>query len=248
VRLSLRDRLGLLVQREVGRWLGPLWIPAATLYLRRRMGWRILDGAAARREFRRLRSSSDAPLLLCANHLTMVDSFLIALALGSPWWYVAHFGSLPWNTPERTNFAQTFAMRAATYVMKCIPVERGGDRREIGRTLERVAFVLSRGEVALIFPEGGRSRSGRVDAEASTYGVGRIVKALPGCRVLCVYLRGETQTGYSDAPARGERFRVRFSSLEPKTEHAGLRGSLEITRQILARLAALETEWFDARQ
>ena len=75
-----------------------------------------------------------------------------------------------------------------------------------------------------------------------------MVKSLPGCRVLCVYLRGEGQADYSDAPARGERFRVLFASLEPKTEHAGMRGSLAITRQILARLAALETEWFDARQ
>jgi hypothetical protein len=74
------------------------------------------------------------------------------------------------------------------------------------------------------------------------------VKGLPGCRVLCVYLRGEGQSGYTDAPARGERFRVRFASLEPKTEHAGMRGSLAITRQVLARLKALETEWFDARQ
>ena len=78
--------------------------------------------------------------------------------------------------------------------------------------------------------------------------MGRVVKTLPGCRVLCVYLRGEGQTGYSDAPARGERFRPLFASLEPKTEHAGMRGSLAITRQILTRLAALETEWFDARK
>jgi hypothetical protein len=74
------------------------------------------------------------------------------------------------------------------------------------------------------------------------------VKALPGCRVLCVYLRGEGQTGYSDAPARGERFRVRFASLEPKTEQGGMRGSIAITKQVLARLGALEKDWFDARQ
>ena len=114
--------------------------------------------------------------------------------------------------------------------MKCIPVERGGDRREVGRVLERFSCLLSRGDVGLIFPEGGRSRSGRVDVDASTYGVGRVVKALPGCRVLCVYLRGEGQTTYTDAPARGERFRVRFASLEPKTEHGGMRGSLAITQ------------------
>jgi len=248
VQVAFRDRLALLVQREVGRLLGPVWIPAAVAVLRWRHGWQIVGSGAARREFARLRRESQAPLLVCANHLTMVDSFLIAIALGSPWWYVAHFSALPWNTPERDNFSRTWWLRIATYVMKCIPVERGGDRREIGRTLERFIYMLGRGDVGLIFPEGGRSRSGRIDPEASTYGVGRVVKSLPGCRVLCVYLRGEGQAAYSDAPARGERFRVLFASLEPKTEQGGMRGSLAITRQILARLAALETEWFDARQ
>jgi 1-acyl-sn-glycerol-3-phosphate acyltransferase len=247
VRLAFRDRLALLVQREVGRVLGPLWIPLAVSVMRWRHGWRIVEGGASRREFARLRRESPAPLLVCANHLTMIDSFLIALALGSPWWYVTHFGSLPWNTPERENFSHTWWLRVATWLMKCIPVSRGGDRREVGRTLDRLAWVMSQGDVGLVFPEGGRSRTGRVDVTASTYGVGRIVKALPGCRVLCVYLRGDGQSSWSDAPARGERFRVRLASLEPKSEHAGLRGSLEITRQILARLAALEAEMLGAR-
>ncbi len=246
--LSFTDRLALLVQREMGRLLGPIWVPAGGAVLRWVYGWRIVDASAARREFRRLRRESDAPLLVCGNHLTMVDSFLIAVALASPWWYVAHFAALPWNMPERDNFSRTWWLRIATYVMKCIPVERGGDRREIGRTVERFSHMLSRGDVGMIFPEGGRSRSGRIDLEASTYGVGRVVKSLPGCRVLCVYLRGEGQTSFSDAPARGERFRVLFASVEPKTEHGGMRGSVAISRQILARLAALETEWFDARQ
>ena len=248
MQVAFRDRLALLVQREVGRLLGPVWIPAAVAIMRWRHGWQVVGASATRREFARLRRESQVPLLVCANHLTMVDSFLIAIALGSPWWYVAHFSALPWNTPERDNFSRTWWLRIATYVMKCIPVERGGDRREIGRTLERFVYMLGRGDVGLIFPEGGRSRSGRIDPEARTYGVGRVVKSLPGCRVLCVYLRGEGQAAYSDAPARGERFRVLFASLEPKTEQGGMRGSLAITRQILARLAALETEWFDARQ
>jgi 1-acyl-sn-glycerol-3-phosphate acyltransferase len=248
VPLSFRDRFALLVQREVGRLLGPLWIPAGAAILRWRYGWRILDAGRSRREFARLRRESAAPLLVCANHLTMVDSFIIAMALGSPWWYVTHFGALPWNTPERDNFSRTWWLRLAIWVMKCIPVERGGDRREVGRTLDRFGYVISRGDVGMIFPEGGRSRSGRIDPEARTYGVGRVVKSLPGCRVLCVYLRGEGQASFSDAPARGERFRVLCAALEPKTEHAGMRGSLAITQQILARLAALEAEWFDARK
>lgn len=246
--LPFRDRLSLLVQRETGRLLGPLWLPLVAAVVRFAYGWRIDGTSAARREFARLRRESRSPLLVCANHLTMVDSFLIGVALGSPAWFALHYGSVPWNTPDRENFARTWWMRILVYVMKCIPVERGGDRQAVGRTLARFGWLLSRGEVGLMFPEGGRSRTGRVDVAATTYGVGRVVKSLPGCQVLCVYLRGERQESWSTLPARGERFRVRVQSIEPKTDRGGMRGSLDISRQILARLAEMERSHFDGRQ
>jgi 1-acyl-sn-glycerol-3-phosphate acyltransferase len=211
-------------------------------------GWRIEGMRETRLEYQRLRCESRSPLLVCANHLTMLDSFLVAAALGSPAWFVLHYASLPWNTPEREHFANTWWKRALVFLVKCIPVERGGDRREVGRTLPHVTYLLARREVALIFPEGGRSRTGRVDRGALTYGVGRIVKSLPGCSVLCVYLRGDHQQSYSARPVRGERFRVAVESFEPKTERAGLTGSVEITRQILARLAEMERRYLDGRQ
>ncbi len=246
--LKRRDRVSLAVQREVGRLLAPLWVPACVAIMRFGFGWRIEGAAETRREFHRLRREAEGPLLVCANHLTMVDSFLIASALGSPGWFVRHYASLPWNTPERENFTRRGWMRALVYLMKCVPVQRGGDPREVARALARLAHLLSRGEVVLIFPEGDRSRTRRVDASTPAYGVGRIVKSLPGCRVLCVYLRGERQERHSDLPVRGERFRVSALAFEPKTDLRGLRGSLDITRQILARLADMERRHFDGRQ
>jgi 1-acyl-sn-glycerol-3-phosphate acyltransferase len=246
--LARRDRLRLLAQREVGRILAPLWVPITASVMRLGFGWRVASLSDTRRAYRRLRRESSSPLLVCANHLTLADSFLIGVALGSPGWYLLHFASLPWNTPERENFARTWWMRALVYVMKCVPVERGGDRREVGQTLARITWLLSRGETALVFPEAGRSRTGRVDTAAASYGVGRIVKSLPGCRVLCVYLRGDAQRTWSDLPARGDRFRVTLAPMEPKTERRGMRGSVEIGRQILAGLAELERRHFDGRQ
>ena len=236
------------MQREVGRLLAPLWISACVAIMRFGFGWRIEGSTATRRELQRLRRDAGGPLMVCANHLTLVDSFLIASALGSPGWFVRHYASLPWNTPERENFTRRWWMRALVYLMKCVPVQRGGNRREVALALARVTHLLARGEVVLIFPEGGRGRSGRVDIAAPTYGVGRIVKSLPGCRVLCVYLRGEQQQGHSDLPVRGERFRVSAQAFEPKTDLGGLRGSLDVTRQILARLADMERRHFDGRQ
>lgn len=216
-----------------------MWVPLTVALMRFGFGWRIEGASEARAIYRELRRHP-APVLVCANHLTLIDSAVIAWALGSPWWYLRHFSALPWNVPERTNFAASASSRVLLFLMKCVPITRGSDRRQIARVFERLAELLADGEAVLLFPEGGRSRTGRVDPERLAYGVGRLVSALPGCRVLCVYLRGDSQRTFGDLPARGERFRVRVEVLEPTSEHGGLRGSVEISRQVLERLAALE--------
>lgn len=210
-------------------------------------GWRVEGLDEVRRTYSRLRLESKAPLLICANHLTMFDSFVIGYALASPGFYLRDFGAVPWNTPAHENFAATWWKRTLVYLMKCVPVKRGGDRKAIGEVLGKIVYLMGLGEVALVFPEGGRSRTGRVDTEAVTYGVGRIVRAQPGCRVLCVYLRGEGQDSWSTRPSRGERFHVHMECFEPKTDQRGMRGTLDINRQVLGRLAALEQGHFEAR-
>jgi hypothetical protein len=249
IRLPARDRVGLLLQLALSRILSPLWIPLTSALMRFGMGWRIepAERAAARREYRRLRTESSAPILICANHLTMFDSFVIGWALGYDLDYLRDFGALPWNTPERVHFASNWWKRMLAYLYKCVPVTRGSDRTEVAKVLEKVRFLLARGQVALVFPEGGRSRSGRVEVESAAYGVGRIVNALPGCRVLCVYLRGEGQETYTDVPRRGERFHVEAAALEPKSDRGGLRGSVDVARQITTRLAEMERRYFDGR-
>jgi hypothetical protein len=244
--LPPRARLELAIQRAVSFALSPLTTVAGALLLRCWLRLRFEGIAELRRAFRRFRSTSDAPLLVCGNHLTMIDSALIAYALGSPAWYLLHFASLPWNVPDRNTFAARPWQRALTYVYKCLPIERGGSRAQVAEALARFTHLLRRGEVGLIFPEGGRSRSGRVETENAAYGVGRIVRAVPSCRVLCVYLRGDAQHEYSGLPARGDRIRARIAWLEPKSDLRGLRGSLEVSRQILVRLSELEREHFDA--
>ncbi len=245
VRLS-RSRFRLLLQREIGRWLGPIWIPIVALLLV--LSYRMEGLETVRREYRRIRRETRGPLLLCANHLTLIDSAIVAWALGSPWWYVTHYSALPWNLPEQRNFGATWLSRSLSYLMKCLPIVRGGDRRDVARVLDDFVYFLSRGETGLVFPEGGRSRSGRVEIDSAAHGVGRVVSALPGCRVLCVYLRGDHQETYTDMPARRERFHVELSCLEPRTKARGLRGSLDIARQITARLAEMEQRYFDARK
>lgn len=239
---------GLGLQLWVGRLTAPLWIPLATAVMRLRYGWRIEGAGELRAAYRRICSEARGPILVCANHLTMADSFVVAWALGSPLFYLRHPSRLPWNTPERTNFATTWWSRLAIYLMKCVPIERGADRAAVAGTLERLVALLRRGESVLIFPEGGRSRSGRVELESAAWGVGRVARAVPGCRVVCVYLRGERQETWADLPVRGERFRGAVSELEPKSERGGVRGSLQVAQQIVARLREMEERHFARRR
>jgi len=245
---SKRERLGLQLQLAISRLLSPIWVPALAAVMGGPLGWRIEGRAELRRRYAELRRSRSGPLLLCANHLTMLDSFVIGWALGSPAFYLRDFGALPWNTPERQNFASTWWKRGLAYLLKCVPLERGADRVQVARVLDKVVHLLRRGQTVLIFPEGGRSRSGRVELESAAYGVGRIVRALPGCQVLCVYLRGAGQQSWSDAPRRKERFRGRIRAIEPKSDQRGLRGSVEVARQIVATLVEMEREHFHDRQ
>jgi hypothetical protein len=65
--------------------------------------------------------------------------------------------------------------------------------------------------------------------------------------VLCVYLRGERQFRFSDLPARGQRFRVELALLEPKSDLRGLRRSMDLSRQIVTKLAEMEQRWLDGQ-
>jgi 1-acyl-sn-glycerol-3-phosphate acyltransferase len=228
--------------------LSPLALPLVALVLRYGFGYRIEGLAELRADYRRVSLGNDSPTIVCANHLTLIDSFIIAWALGSPWWYLRQFRTLPWNVPEQSIFAATPLLRSVIYIMKCLPIQRGGERRGVAVVLSKLAYLVSKGETALIFPEAGRSRTGRVDVESPATGVGRIFKSMPDCRVICVYLRAENQESYSNVPRRGGRFRGSLEVIEPKTDHMGIRGSRDIAHQILARLADMERSYFDARK
>jgi hypothetical protein len=245
--LELPARIHLIVQREISRLLSPVTLGLIWIVLRFVQRYRFERLAEIRREYRAIRARSDAPLLVCANHLTMVDSFLITCALGNPLWFSLNFSALPWNVPDRVNFAAKSWQRALIYILKSIPIQRGGRRSEATAVLNRLAYLLRKKQSALIFPEGGRSRSGRITVENAATGVGRVIRSVPDCRVLCVYLRGEQQSTWSLAPERGDRFYTALSEIEPKTDHSGLRGSRDLVQQVVRNLAEMESEYFDGR-
>ena len=247
-KLSLRQwrclQLQWLCARSLGRWL--LW-PLAVAWMRVVRGYRIRDLGAARRRFRELRLQSPGPLLVCPNHLTWIDSLLVQWALVPPW--VGWGGSrlLAWNIPEKSNFAQTLPLRVICYVGKCLPIERGGDRGAQKIVLGKVRHLMEHREMVLVFPEGTRSRSGHIDPDEISYGVGGMVDEVPGCKVLCVYLRGDGQQQMSVLPQRGERFGVELQLLEPSSEAHGRRRHRDLARQVARELCAMEQRYLASR-
>jgi hypothetical protein len=149
--------------------------------------------------------------------------------------------------PLRSRVERSGLWRALAYVTKCVSVPRGGDRREVAEVLEQLAYLLRAGEAVLVFPEGGRSRSGRVDTAATADGVGRLVKDVEGCRVLCVYLRGDAQRTWSNVPVAGDTFTIATRLVEPRTKLHGPRASRDLATQIVRHLAEMEGEYFAAR-
>lgn len=242
--LSTRERVGLRVQEAVAQGLILLSYYALAAWMRSR-GYRIPRLRHTRRAFGALMGPERGPWLICANHLTLIDSLVIQWAMAPGWRLFLRRDRFAWNLPDRHNISRTWWLRLLGYVGKCVPVLREGPPEEARRTLDKVAFLLSRGQAVVVFPEGGRSRIGRVDPDRVMYGVGRMLQDVPAARVLCVYARGAGQAGYTDYPRPGEQFFIRAARLEPATELAGMRGARDLARQIVAKLTAMEAEYFE---
>jgi 1-acyl-sn-glycerol-3-phosphate acyltransferase len=187
--------------------------------------------------------------LICSNHLTMIDSFILGYSLFSLWEHITGYKKLPWNLPEWNNYKNNIFLAILCYLSKCIPINRGGSREKMKKSLDKCIYLLRRGDNIMIFPEGGRSRTGRVKKEDFSYGVGRFVKNVENCKVLCMYLRGDKQDSYSVIPAWGEKFSVQMEVFTPEPiEGSDLRVQREYAKQIIDRLAQMEEKYFALRR
>lgn len=246
--MSERDKLWLGVQNTLSLLAAIFFIPACCLVIRL-MGYRFRDLRAFRRQCREHFGRHDGGWLICANHLTLIDSAFIAFAM-LPWWeYLLHYRWFPWNLPERRNFNRNPFDTAVCYLMKCIPITRGGDREEVKRTLEKCDHLLATGHSILVFPEGGRSRTGRIDVENFSYGVGRFVKNLDRMKILCIYFRGDGQATWSSIPKPGDTFSMAVEVFEPeRLEYNGLKAQRDYAGQIIRQLSRMEERYFESRE
>ncbi len=244
--LKLRDRLSLRVQALLGWAAFGIVGPASVFTMRVARANRIEGVEEARRVYRQALASGK-PTLICANHLTMVDSAYLHSALAPLHEYARHFRRFSWNVPATEHFTKNPFLRAVVYLGKCVPIDRSSAPEERKAVLERLTYLVSRGQIVTLFPEGARSRTGRVDVENVTYGVGQILMDLEGGQVLCAYLRGDRQEKHSTVPAFADTLTLRVELIEPKTNHTGLRGARELSRQVILKLKAMEDDLIGER-
>ncbi|MBW2599037.1 MAG: 1-acyl-sn-glycerol-3-phosphate acyltransferase [Deltaproteobacteria bacterium] len=220
--------------------IGPLIFLAIKL-----MRYRVRNLSKTRKEVRALLAKHRGPWMICPNHLTMIDSVVLAYAMAPLYRYMLNYRILPWNLPESANFQSNIFLAVICYLAKCIPISRGGDRRKMKSTLDKCIYLLGKKESLLIFPEGGRSRTGRVDTENFSYGVGRLIANATDCRVMCVYLRGDGQKTYSSIPEFGEHFTMKIETFSPDMKNRGLKAQRSCARQIVDHLSRMEKGYFD---
>jgi 1-acyl-sn-glycerol-3-phosphate acyltransferase len=105
--------------------------------------WRIhLRGAASVPEM--------GPAILCPNHTSVIDSFLLPTVLPRRITYVG-----------KAEYMDDWKTKYLFPAMGMIPIDRsGGDASQ--RALDAAAGVLDRGELFGIYPEGTRSRDGKL--------------------------------------------------------------------------------------
>ncbi|OUR97903.1 hypothetical protein A9Q84_06820 [Halobacteriovorax marinus] len=198
-----------------------------------------------RKQYKDLLKEAKGPVLVCTNHLTLIDSIIQGVILSSIPNYLLHFRRLPWNLPEKKNFYHKLHWRMVCYLGKCIPVTRKASPKQAKESTDKMLYILNRGDLISIFPEGKRSRTGIVDDEDFSYGTGQLLKSLPNTKVLCIYMRGIKNGGFANFPSKGERFHLSMKMTTPTSELKGLRKVRDLSIQVISEIKKMEEEYFE---
>ncbi len=211
-------------------------------------GYRLENMREIREQFQKIwqeKQRTNTPLVICANHLTFIDSALMIWALASNFWYLFNYKAFMWNLPAGDFFKKKLHYHLTLYLTKCIFLDRKGTPAHKNAILNMCRYLLEKGNIVLIFPEGQRSRTGIFDNERLHFGVGKIITSLENAQVLCVYLRGDKQEGFSNYPPKNSSFNVKMKVIKPDAgELSKKRASIEVVKQIGAAIKNLENEYF----
>jgi monolysocardiolipin acyltransferase len=128
--------------------------------------------------------SGPRPLVFVSNHVTLLDDGFIGVLVFPPR-ALFEYGFIPHHVPEERNFFKGPLLSWFLRRMKCIPIRRG--EGVFQPAVDQVIAVLRAGGVVHIFPEGTRTRTGKLMAGKA--GVGRVLYET-GATVVPCYHRG----------------------------------------------------------
>jgi 1-acyl-sn-glycerol-3-phosphate acyltransferase len=94
--------------------------------------------------------SRAGPAIIAANHISFFDSIVLAAAVRRRIGFVG-----------KAEYLDSWKTRRLLPALGMIPMERGG-RRQAFRALDAAAKVIESGDLFAIYPEGSRSRDGKL--------------------------------------------------------------------------------------
>ena len=176
----------------------------------------------------------DGLLIVASNHLSFIDSIVIPLAVPRKVVFLAKAeyweGRSPAAWPRRLFFA----------AFEAVPVQRA-QAEDAQASLDLARGVIERGDAFGIYPEGTRSRDGRLYRGRT--GVGWLAMAT-GAAVLPVGVIGtdRVQPVGATVPRPGRRITIRFGEPVLPSSYEKLapgRARRELTDEVMERIAAL---------
>lgn len=211
--------------------------------------YEVEDWAATRAEYERIVEDAERdarPILFCANHLTFIDSIIIFWIFNPVWRYVLKYDRIFWNVPAGDVFAKIWYLHWLFRLNKCVFIYRDESAAHKTKVMQQLRSILEAGSSLLLFPEGRRSRSGRVETAKLTTGAARLALSYPEAKLVCVYSRADRQAAFSNYPPRRSRFSLQLEEIEvaPFLALPEREGQIALTQAIGARLAHMEERHF----
>src|SRR3989338_1424066 len=102
--LTVTDKLALELQRVISYCLFVFFGPVMMVLFHFKFKYKIQDLKKIRIEYKNYLKTLSGPMIICSNHLTLIDSIIQSVALGSIPGHLLRYFGLPWNLPEKTNF------------------------------------------------------------------------------------------------------------------------------------------------
>lgn len=199
------------------------------------LGWVYFFVLNRTRIVRPFRGTDGPNLMLISNHQSPVDTVLIVLAAFFPQiLFRPHLR--PWSAAAAEYWFRHRAIAWLADRLRCLPARTG--RRDPG-TLRTLCRVLPTG-ITVFFPEGKRSRDGRIGAGKSGAG---FIALRTGARIVPVAIDGLLAAMPHDAPRPriGKAFTIAFGDPVPYADLAAGGTTREAAQAIVDRSLAAVT-------